>query len=98
MARNQAIRESKSEFIALSEDDVRIPVDWISNHMKCIDYFNSDISAGVFFPSGSGIPPEKKIFRWAEQFATGNACLKKDVFRSIGLFDRQFEKQRMGDG
>jgi len=24
--------------------------------------------------------------------------VKKDIFRKIGLFDRQFEKQRMGDG
>ena len=24
--------------------------------------------------------------------------IKKEVFKSIGLFDRQFEKQRMGDG
>lgn len=24
--------------------------------------------------------------------------MKKDVFKKIGLFDRQFEKQRMGDG
>lgn len=66
--------------------------------MKCIDYFQTDISAGVFFPSGTAIPFEKNIFRWAEQFATGNACLRKDVFRKIGLFDRQFEWQRMGDG
>ncbi len=98
LARNNAVKKSKGDYIALSEDDVRIPPDWISNHIKCIDFFNVDISAGVFFPSGSRIPAEKSYFRWAEQFATGNALLKKSVFNKTGLFDRQFEKQRMGDG
>ena len=98
LARNTAIREAKGTWIALSEDDVRIPPDWLSNHLKCIDFFKSDISAGVFFPEGGKIPDDRNFFRWADQFATGNACLKKEVFQKIGLFDRQFEKQRMGDG
>ncbi len=29
---------------------------------------------------------------------TGNVMLQKSIFKAIGLFDRQFEKQRMGDG
>jgi hypothetical protein len=32
------------------------------------------------------------------QLDTGNVLLKKSIFKEIGLFDRQFEKQRMGDG
>jgi glycosyltransferase involved in cell wall biosynthesis len=98
LARNNAIKNSNSEFIALSEDDIRIPPDWISNHLKCIEFYNADISNGVFFPKGEKIPEDKNIFRWSDQFATGNALLKKSVFNKIGLFDRQFEKQRMGDG
>src|SRR5690606_21161604 len=47
---------------------------------------------------GSSIPKERSFFCIASQFATGNAMLYKDVFKKIGLFDRQFEKQRMGDG
>ncbi len=98
LARNTAIKASKGEYIAMYEDDVRVPSDWLSNHLKCLDYFRADISAGVFFPAGAKIPHSRSFFRWAEQFATGNACLRKDVFRKIGLFDQQFEKQRMGDG
>jgi hypothetical protein len=98
LARNIAVKTAKSEFVAMYEDDVRIPSDWLSNHLKCLDYFDADISAGVFFAAGTKMPVARSFFRWAEQFATGNACLKKDVFRKIGLFDRQFEKQRMGDG
>ncbi|NPA37134.1 MAG: glycosyltransferase [Chlorobi bacterium] len=97
-ARNHAIRKSEGEIIALSEDDVRVEPDWIYNHLKCLCYFSADISAGVFFPEGSSVPREKSYFKLAEQFATGNAVLYKNVFKITGLFDLQFEKQRMGDG
>lgn len=97
-ARNTAIKEASGGIIALSEDDVRIKPDWLENHLRCLDYFNADISAGVFYPEGSSIPTERSFFCVASQFATGNAILYKDIFQKIGLFDRQFEKQRMGDG
>lgn len=98
LARNTAIKASKGEFIALSEDDVRIPSDWISNHLKALDFFNAQVSAGVFYPEGQSIPKDRSFFATASQFATGNAMLYKSVFERVGLFDRQFEKQRMGDG
>lgn len=98
LARNTAIKVSKGEWIALSEDDVRIEADWIRMHLKCLDFFNANISAGVFFPEGQQIPKSRSFFAVASQFATGNAMLHKTVFKTIGLFDRQFEKQRMGDG
>lgn len=98
LARNTAIEQAAGSIIALSEDDVRIAPDWIENHLKCLDFFKADISAGVFYPEGSTIPKERSFFAIASQFATGNAMLYKTVFQKIGLFDRQFEKQRMGDG
>lgn len=98
LARNTAIKASKGDFIALSEDDVRIPSDWISNHLKALDFFNAQVSAGVFYPEGQSIPKDRSFFALASQFATGNAMLYKSVFKQVGLFDRQFEKQRMGDG
>ena len=98
LARNTAIKNSKGSIIALSEDDVRIKDDWIEQHLKCLDYFKATISAGVFYPEGSSIPKNRSYFAVAQQFATGNAMLYKDIFSKVGLFDRQFEKQRMGDG
>ena len=98
LARNTAIKSARGNIIALSEDDVRIPEDWLSKHLACLDFFDADISAGVFFPEGSKIPEERSFFSIASQFATGNAAIYKEVFEKTGLFDRQFEKQRMGDG
>ena len=97
LARNTAIEQAKGTIIALSEDDVRVGENWIENHLKCLDFFNAEISAGVFFPEGSSIPQERSFFATASQFATGNAALYKTVFKQVGLFDRQFERQRMGD-
>jgi glycosyltransferase involved in cell wall biosynthesis len=98
LARNTAIKNSKGKFIVLSEDDVRVEPNWITQHLKCLDYFEAQVSAGVFYPEGKTIPKERSFFAIASQFATGNAMLYKDVFKKVGLFDRQFEKQRMGDG
>lgn len=97
-ARNHAIRKAQGEFILMSEDDIEIPPDFIENHLKAIDYFKCDVSCGVFFPKHSVMPKQKSYFRYADQFATGNAMLRRELFAAVGLFDRQFEKQRMGDG
>ncbi|NRD20544.1 glycosyltransferase family 2 protein [Winogradskyella eckloniae] len=98
LARNTAIKNATGKFIALSEDDVRIQPNWIRMHLKCLDFFEAQVSAGVFYPEGKTIPTERSFFALASQFATGNAMLYKQVFSDVGLFDRQFEKQRMGDG
>lgn len=98
LARNNAIKKSRGEFILLFDDDSRVESDWISNHLKCLDFFNADISSGVSISKlGSEVPQNYSFFRISDQIDTGNVLIKKNIFREIGLFDRQFEKQRMGD-
>lgn len=97
-ARNQGVRESKGNLIAFTEDDVRVNPDWLAQHIMCMQHFTCDISAGIFFPHQNKLPLHKSFFRWAEQFASGNALVKKEVFEKVGLFDLQFERMRMGDG
>ena len=97
-ARNTGITISKGEYVLLIDDDIRFNYSFISNHLKAIDFFSCDISNGIFYPKGSKIPKNKRLFGFSEQFPTGNTLLKKSVFKKVGLFDRQFEKQRMGDG
>lgn len=99
LARNRAIKLSKGDLILLFDDDSRVESNWISNHLKCIDFFNADISSGVSLSVvGDKIPDNYSFFRRSDQLDTGNVLIKKEVFKNIGLFDRQFEKQRMGDG
>ncbi|NIK92546.1 glycosyltransferase family 2 protein [Mangrovimonas sp. CR14] len=98
-ARNEAIERAKGDFILLYDDDSRVDSNWIEAHLKGLDYFNADISSGVSISQkGARVPLNYQFFRISDQLDTGNVLLKKEVFLQVGLFDRQFEKQRMGDG
>ncbi|MBU2929542.1 glycosyltransferase family 2 protein [Winogradskyella psychrotolerans] len=99
LARNTAIKKAKGNFLLLFDDDSRVDTDWITNHLKCLDYFNADMSSGVSISKvGAEVPSNYNFFRVSDQLDTGNVLIKREVFEEIGLFDRQFEKQRMGDG
>jgi glycosyltransferase involved in cell wall biosynthesis len=99
LARNTAIEVSNAELLLFFDDDSRVGPDWILQHLRCIDYFKAEGSSGVSLSRvGDTIPEHYSYFRIADQLDTGNVLLKKSVFKEIGLYDRQFEKQRMGDG
>lgn len=98
-ARNEAIKSAKGEYILLYDDDSLVDKDWIEHHLKTLDFFDADLSSGVSLSTvGAEIPENYSYFCWSSQLDTGNVLLKKKIFEEIGLFDRQFEKQRMGDG
>jgi glycosyltransferase involved in cell wall biosynthesis len=99
LARNTAIQESKGEYILLFDDDSRVDPDWVTEHLKGLDFFKADLSSGVSISTqGAKVPDNYAYFCVSGQLDTGNVLLKKSIFKEIGLFDRQFEKQRMGDG
>lgn len=99
LARNEAIRNAKGDYLLFFDDDSRIDPDWISQHLKGLEFFNADISAGVSISkTGDTVPANYSFFRWADQFDSGNALVKRKVFEKTGMFDRQFDRQRMGDG
>jgi glycosyltransferase involved in cell wall biosynthesis len=99
LARNTAVKISKGNLLLLFDDDSRVEKDWITNHIKCIDFFNAEVSSGVSISTvGAKVPENYSFFRVSDQIDTGNVLIKKEVFKAIGMFDRQFEKQRMGDG
>lgn len=98
-ARNHAIKESNADYLLLFDDDSRIDPDWIRHHLICLEYFNSSLSSGVSLSKvGAPVPSNYSYFKLSDQLDTGNVMIKKSVFESVGLFDLQFEGQRMGDG
>lgn len=98
-ARNEAIKTAKGEYILLYDDDSLVENDWIEQHLKCLDFFNADLSSGVSISTvGAEVPKHYSYFRFSDQLDTGNVLIKKEIFYKIGFFDLQFEKQRMGDG
>lgn len=99
LARNNAIKMSEGELVLLFDDDSRVEKDWIRQHLNCLEHFDADLSSGVSISTvGAEVPDNYNYFMVSAQLDTGNVMVKKDVFRKLGLFDRQFEKQRMGDG
>lgn len=98
-ARNEAIKAAKGNLILLYDDDSLVDPDWIEQHLKTLDFFKADLSSGVSISTvGAEVPKHYSYFRWSDQLDTGNVLMRKEIFQEIGLFDRQFEKQRMGDG
>lgn len=98
-ARNKAIEKAKGEYVLLYDDDSLVDSNWITEHLKCLDFFKADLSSGVSLSVvGAEVPKNYSYFKWSEQLDTGNVLLKKEIFYKIGFFDLQFEKQRMGDG
>jgi len=99
LARNKSIREAQGKYILLFDDDSRVDTNWIMQHLKGLDFFKTDISSGVSLSViGNKIPKNYSFFRWGDQIDTGNVMFRKDMMRQTGMFDRQFEKQRQGDG
>ena len=97
-ARNSAVRDSKAGAILLFDDDSRVDPDWIARHLDCIARYDADISSGVSLSTvGDRIPESYRNYRQADQLDTGNALVLRHVFERVGLFDEQFEGQRMGD-
>ena len=63
LARNNAIKKSKGDYILLFDDDSRVEPNWITNHLKCIDFFNADISSGVSISVvGDTVPKNYSFF------------------------------------
>ena len=97
-ARNNAIQNTTEKVIALLDDDSRINNDWLMKHLTCLEYFNSEISAGVSLSKlGAKIPFNYKFYRISDQIDTGNVVLNRRILKIFGLFDEQFEGMRMGD-
>jgi glycosyltransferase involved in cell wall biosynthesis len=99
LARNAAIKAATGEWLLFFDDDSRVESNWVEEHVKGVDFFKADISAGVSLSKvGDKIPENYAFFRWADQFDSGNALVHKRVFQKTGLFDMQFDRMRMGDG
>ena len=99
LARNTAIKQAQGDYLLFFDDDSRVGTDWIRMHLKCLDFFKAEVSSGVSISKvGAEVPAHYRFFKVSDQLDTGNALVKRKVFERVGLFDRQFERQRMGDG
>lgn len=101
-ARNVGIRLSSAPLIAFTDDDCRVPADWVS---RIQSVFESERTAGVLFGrvaipdelKGTGFAadyePQKREYLGAYPAATdtwgigANMSVRRTVFEDIGVFD-----------
>src|SRR3989339_1656135 len=99
-ARNRAIKEVKSEYIAYIDDDSKGKKNWLMTASKIIDDKNPDIFGGPYYPyyinkkkwflDKYEIREASKNDKFLDkyEFLSGsNIFFKKDIFEKIGIFD-----------
>ncbi len=98
-SRNLGLQKSTGDYILFIDDDVEIENNLIEKHLKCIHYFNADVSCGVCDEVGAGpIPKDFTFIRHSEVFPTNNGMVKRDVLEKSGLFDLAYDKGQRADG
>jgi Glycosyl transferase family 2 len=63
-SRNLGLLQSSGDYILFIDDDVEVKPDLLEQHMRCMEYFNTDVSCGVCDEVDAGpIPYDHQTFR-----------------------------------
>lgn len=98
-SRNEGLQRSSGDFILFLDDDDEVKPDLIEQHLKCLNFFNADVSCGVCDEVGAGpIPKEYNLIRMSDVFPTNNGMLKREILYKSGLFDLTYNQGQKADG
>lgn len=98
-SRNLGLLNSKGDHILFLDDDDEVYPELIEDHLKCLSYFNADVSCGVCQEPGSKYAPARyKMIRMADVFPTNNGMVKREVLSKSGLFDMAYDRGQRADG
>jgi len=100
-ARNRGVFESKSSYIAYTDDDCRIPKNWLEKAYEIILLMSPDVFGGPILPIYSSEKPswykdeyamvshgnQKIFFIGNEFFSGGNMIFRKELLIKAGGFD-----------
>ena len=95
-ARNEAIAKCTSDYIVFGDDDIRIPADFIENHLRLLQTYNAgacnglDIRADNQQQNLDDLTQKLKEFdakRWfvgvSNSFSNANSCVKKEYVAQL---------------
>ncbi|MEQ8361392.1 MAG: glycosyltransferase family A protein [Cyclobacteriaceae bacterium] len=98
-SRNLGLLKSSGDYILFIDDDVEVKPDLLEQHMRCIEYFNADVSCGVCDEVDAGpIPYDYTFIRHSDVFPTNNGMVKRSALEKSGLFDLAFDHGQRADG
>lgn len=103
-SRNRGWREAKGEYVAYTDDDCRLPNDWLEKAIKIIDEYAPDLFGGPFFAAyncqkppwykdeyGSfSISSQPMFLSKGEFLPEGNLFIKKYILSEAGGFNRSY--------
>ena len=98
-SRNLGLLQSSGDYILFIDDDVEVKPDLLEQHIRCMEYFNADVSCGVCDEVDAGpIPYDYTFIRHSDVFPTNNGMVRRATLEKSGLFDMAFDHGQRADG
>lgn len=98
-SRNLGLLESSGDYILFIDDDVEVKPELLEQHIRCIEYFDADVSCGVCDEVDAGpIPHDYSFIRHSDVFPTNNGMVKRSTLEKSGFFDMAFDHGQRADG
>lgn len=98
-SRNLGLMECRGDYILFIDDDVEIKPDLLESHLRCMHYFDADVSCGVCDEVDAGPTPKDYTFiRQSDVFPTNNGMIRRTALERSGLFDMAFDHGQRADG
>jgi glucosyl-dolichyl phosphate glucuronosyltransferase len=99
-ARNRAASEAQGVYLAYTDDDCRLPADWLFKAERIVKRINPDIFGGPYFPFYLDEKPKwfkedygsrtlgdhERYLKNGEYLSGGNFFLKKEIIKTFGGF------------
>jgi GT2 family glycosyltransferase len=98
ISRNEAVQQSRGEWIAFIDDDSEIEPTFLAEHLEGLLRYEAELSTGASLAVvGAPVPDNYAFYRVADQWDSGNGMCRRELFATMGLFDQQYDRQRRGD-
>ncbi len=91
-ARNVGIAQSSEDIVVFIDDDAYAKGDWLPKLVDCFETQNVQAVEGAVLNTENGVLPfcHYTVNTNGGQYLTANMAFRKEVFRTVGTFDRQF--------
>ena len=87
-ARNLALKETKSEWVFLADDDNRFEADLLAEIFSKIAQFGN-VVVTTSYPQKKEVPQQNTVIQW-RAFGAGNSIVRRDILTNV-KFNKAFE-------